>query len=704
MRKGRTSKAPEPRPETDLDEVRRAGDLKLKDARLAILKEAEIFRTASRSAVEADKAFCLAYNTRKLALDSWVCDTVRRISAPTLRRWRTAVKDGEPMRLTATSKRNRKGTACLDVAEDGAVAAFIKALIEHNAYATAEHIRVTVAREFGEVLSITRANGRIDKIDLPSMRSFQVFIKTCKAENRQFFLAKTDPDRFKSTMRIAGKSRDRVTRLNELWEIDASPSDVMTTDGRYSLYAVIDIYSRRMMVLITKTPRAEAMLLLIRRAILAWGVPERIRTDNGSDFIAERSRRAFASLGIEHDLCAPFSPEQKGVVERAIGTIQKSLMRVSPGFIGHNVAQRKQIEGRRAFARRLGEKVDKLLCVQSTAAQLQSDCDDWCKRNYYHRKHSTLGVSPLRAVAEYKGSIRQIEDERALDLLLADVADGGGLRVMGRQGVRVGGDLYITSGLAVGERVLVRHDPTDMGRIYCFTPDGETFLAEAICPETAGVDRAAAVSEARRAQQRQIAEETAAIKSKARRIKPRDMIDALLKAGEEQAAKLAEFPKQKQAHVTPQIEAASQARRKAPPPSAPISEATRIRAEETAAEWNAQRARQKAAPQKPISAADLKELEKDERAVRQFDVEGRIVRGEPVTDWERKWLEGYRNSSEYRSNKGMYEMFAESWLGPIRDGVKLWQEQKRVSGVVTDVVASERVAQAGAEGPRHGGN
>jgi putative transposase len=319
------------------------------------------------------------------------------------------------------------------------------------------------------------------------MRSFQVFIKTCKVEHKQFFLAKTDPDRFKSTMRIAGKSRDRVTRLNELWEIDASPSDVMTTDGRYSLYAVIDIYSRRMMVLITKTPRAEAMLLLIRRAILAWGVPERIRTDNGADFIAERSRRAFASLGIEHELCAPFSPEQKGVVERAIGTIQKSLMRVSPGFIGHNVAQRKQIEGRRAFERRLGEKVDKLFCVQSTAAQLQSDCDDWCARYYYHRKHSTLGISPFRAVAEFNGPIRQIEDERALDLLLADVADGGGLRVMGHQGVRVGGDLYIASGLMVGERVLVRHDPTDMGRIYCFTPDGETFLAEAICPETAGV-------------------------------------------------------------------------------------------------------------------------------------------------------------------------------------------------------------------------
>jgi putative transposase len=557
------------------------------------------------------------------------------------------------------------------VAEDGRVAEFIKSLLVHNPYATAEHIRVTVAAEFGEVLSVSRAGGHIVRVPLPVVRSFQAFIKAYKVENKQFLLAKTDPDRFRSTMRIAGKSRDRVTRLNELWEIDASPSDVMTTDGRYSLYVVIDIYSRRMMVLITKTPRAEAMLLLIRRAILAWGVPERIRTDNGSDFKAERSRRAFASLGIEHDLCAPFSPEQKGVVERAIGTIQKSLMRVSPGFIGHNVAQRKQIEGRRAFARRLGEKDQKLLRVQSTAAQLQIDCDDWCKKYYYHRKHGTLGISPFRAVAEYKGPIRQIEDERALDLLLADIADGGGLRVMGRQGVRVGGDLYISAYLVVGERVLVRHDPTDMGRIYCFTPDGETFLAEAICPETAGVDRAAAVAEARAAQKRQIAEETAAIKSKARRIKPRDVIDALLKSGEEKAAKLAEFPKQKQAHVTPQIEAAAQARRKGPPPSAPISEATRIRAEELAAEWNAKRAGQKAAPQKnPVPRIIPQEIEKDLRALRQFDVEGRMERGEPVTEEERKWLERYRNEAEYRMHLWMYEEFAEKWLTrAVRDRV-----------------------------------
>jgi putative transposase len=660
--KSRKCKTPTSRPETDLSEVRRTGDMKLKDARLAILDAADKFRAASRSAVEADKAFCLAYNTKKLALDGWVYDTVRRVSRSTLYNWRGAIKTGEPMRLTG-SKGNRKGAGCLGVAEDGKVAEFIRSLIVHNPYANAYHIRVIVADEFGELLSITRTNGQVDRVAVPSVRAFQRFIAFIRKRDKQFLLARTDPDRFKSTMRIAGKSRDHVTRLNELWEIDTSPADVLTKDGRYSLYVVVDFYSRRIMTLVTKTPRAEAALLLIRRAILAWGVPERVRTDNGSDFIAERVRRAFAGLGIEHELCAPFKPEQKGVVERAIGTIQGDLMPLLPGYIGRNVAQRKQIEARRAFAQRLGETDDKAFCVDLTAAEVQGYCDRWCAGEYLHRTHGTLGMSPFRVVTEYNGSIREIEEERALDLLLADVADGGGLRVVGRQGVRVGGDLYIASGLMVGERVLVRHDPTDMGRIYCFTPDGETFLAEAICPETAGVDRAAAVSAARRAQQRQIAEEAAAIRSKARRIKPRDMVEAVLKAGEAKAAKLAEFPKKKEAHVTPQIEAASQARRQKPlPPAEPLSpRAAEIHAEDVA-EWKAQRAGQKTTPAaEPATVTVLQETSK-QRFRRWLGLKERSECGEALTPKDATWLVQYRETSECRAALSMLEDFGERWL------------------------------------------
>ena len=46
---------------------------------------------------------------------------------------------------------------------------------------------------------------------------------------------------------------------------------------------------------------------------------------------------------LAQDITAPFSPEQKGLVERNIGTLQRGLMTLLPGFIGHSVKDRKQI-------------------------------------------------------------------------------------------------------------------------------------------------------------------------------------------------------------------------------------------------------------------------------------------------------------------------------------------------------------------------
>ncbi|WP_425646786.1 hypothetical protein [Agrobacterium leguminum] len=48
------------------------------------------------------------------------------------------------------------------------------------------------------------------------------------------------------------------------------------------------------------------------------------------------------------------SPEQKGHVERIIKTFQHEVGPQLSGYIGHSVADRKAIEGRKSFAQRLG--------------------------------------------------------------------------------------------------------------------------------------------------------------------------------------------------------------------------------------------------------------------------------------------------------------------------------------------------------------
>ena len=63
-----------------------------------------------------------------------------------------------------------------------------------------------------------------------------------------------------------------------------------------------------------------------QEAVMAWGVPDQIKTDNGSDFVAQDTQRLFASLDIEMELSDAYSPEQKGHVERVIGTFQRDVL------------------------------------------------------------------------------------------------------------------------------------------------------------------------------------------------------------------------------------------------------------------------------------------------------------------------------------------------------------------------------------------
>lgn len=154
-------------------------------------------------------------------------------------------------------------------------------------------------------------------VPLPPVRSFQRFIARWKKDHKEALSKLTDPDGFRNKMRFSGTNMNHwVKRPNQLWEIDASPADVLLMDGRYSIYAVVDIYTRRMLVTVTKTPKTLAVLALMRRAIMIWGVPEILRTDNGSDFISHEFKRSLSALAIHQDITDPFSPEQKGTVER----------------------------------------------------------------------------------------------------------------------------------------------------------------------------------------------------------------------------------------------------------------------------------------------------------------------------------------------------------------------------------------------------
>ena len=619
----------------------RSGSLTLsalegRDARLALVDAADRFAASVKmSRRAADPIFCSLYAAGRIAVDPWIKAAARDVSPRSLMRWRGRVRDGDASALGVDRGAARRGGGALDVAEGGEVKRFALALIAHQPHLSADHVRKSV-------------QGKFPGFAPPPVRTFQRLLKGLKNSERVLLAKVTDPDGFKSRFRLSGTGGNShpVSRLNELWMIDASPADALCVDGRHSLYVCVDIYSRRVRVYVTRTPRAESVALLMRSAILAWGVPERVKTDNGSDFKAKATSRLFVSLRIETEAAAPFSPEQKGAVERAIGTLQRDLMPLLPGFIGHSVKDRKVIEERRAFSARLGEDDARAFCVELTARELQRYCDEWADGRYADRPHEGLrGATPRATAAAYTGSVRQIEDVRALDLLIAPIAGADGLRTVTKTGVRIDNSHYLFAAALPGAQVFVRMDPADLGRAYVFETDGETFLGEAICPELAGVNPAKAVAMARAAQKALLDEGTRQLRADMRRIKPRDVAGWVLDQPRDATAEVVEFPKAIEVHTTPALEAAREA---ILPPHAPaLLPPPRETSPLAGGGPPVQRL-----PETP-----------QQRFRRALVFEAEISAGVAISTADALWLGGYQAGPEYRAMRAVYDDFGEEALG-----------------------------------------
>ena len=334
------------------------------------------------------------------------------IASGVLGRWRRKVR-GLPRgaRVAALLDARRPGRPSLiDTGMRETLEALIFGLGDHL---TAVHAHRTLLARHGRT---------------PKVQTVRAWLRRWRRENARDLLAVTNPDLDRSRHRPAGgDAAAAVVRLNQLWELDSTPADVICADGkRYAIVAAIDIWSRQARVLVVPTSRATAIAALLRRCILEWGVPEAVRTDEGKDYTSHHVLGVLADLEIEHCPCPPYTPEAKPFVERFLGTLTRDLFATLPGSTGHDVAQAQALRSRRSFSARRGEDDAAIYGATLTAEELQVRCDTWCDAVYGRRSHSGLqGVSPFARRASWPLPVRRVQDERALDALLAEPAGGG---------------------------------------------------------------------------------------------------------------------------------------------------------------------------------------------------------------------------------------------------------------------------------------
>lgn len=622
-----------------------------RDARLAILRAYDAFARGQRLNQQAcEGMFVSKYRAGTFAVEPWVRELVPAFSVRTLARWRAAVRQDQNA-LGVDRGAARKGTGVLETANAGAVRAWMLGLIAHQPHLSAEHVRTQCRHEFGEAVEVVRGGGVVERVPMPPLRTFQAALKALKTTEKVVLTKLTNPDLFRSTMKLSGRGSLRhVTEPNTLWQIDASPVDALCTDGRHSIYVCVDIATRRIALYMSKTPRAAAVGLLLRKAVLAWGAPAEIKTDNGSDFAARATKRLLASLGIEMTLSDAFSPEQKGFVERLIGTFQRDAVALVPGFIGHSVTDRKAIESRKSFAQRLGEDDANTFAVQMSAAEMQAHFDAWADLHYHHRPHASLGQrSPFAVAATAAHTIRRV-DERALDLLLAPMAAGDGTRTVTKQGIRVGGIAYLNGSILPGTRVFVRHDPQDLGRVYLFGTEEGDYLGEAINAEMSGLPPEMLVRAERARQAEEIAGRADAIEAVRRALrKGPSLAERAYEIWIKDQPNVAVFPRPEVDHTTPAIAAALDAL--AGRDQAPVAQLSDAAAATHARLIGAD-------PTPPPAVTPIRRHETPHNRFRRaLDLEGRKAANEAVDPDDLVWLGGYQQGPEYRALRKMHDQF-----------------------------------------------
>ncbi len=517
------------------------------DAKLAIIGAFKRYNDIHSNGVQLENRinFCDLYKVSNIDFDAtgqlsdvgWVFAEIKSFTSNTLVNWQAAFDKKGVAGLAGNLGRHRVGSSKIEKNHD--IMALILGMIKEYPHLSAK-------------LVMRALRARFDKDIIPSYRSVQRYLAKWKQANRQVFAAIVSPDKYRSQFQSAAGSQSvNVTKLNQLWEMDSSPGDILLSDGkRHNLIACIDVYSRRLKLFVAKSSNAKAVASCMRNSLMDWGVPQIIKTDNGADYVSKHISRIMAGLSIEQIKCPPFTPEAKPHVERVFGTFSRDMLELLPGYIGHNVAQRKDIEDRKSFAERMFKKGSKTE-LHMSPEELQRFCDEWCENIYHHDIHGSLfGKTPFQMAAGWNAPVYRIDNERALDVLLSPT-DKDGWRIVGKAGIKVDGGQYNDGELGghEGETVKVLFDEAEWGQIYVFDCDGK-FICKAQSIDRLGVDRQAVAVYRKAKQKKFISDNKKTLNKYKREAGVVNIASDIMKYNAEIAGKISSLPRASETHLT----------------------------------------------------------------------------------------------------------------------------------------------------------
>jgi transposase InsO family protein len=440
----------------------------------------------TRSKCAGERAFIENYD---LLVPDWIRKSIPSVSISTIKRAKKGIESHKIAELAGNYKSDKKSVFDLNTE----MANFVLALITAKPHFISKPKTVKNAIQ----VKINEGYNWPNVSNSSVSRHLSKLTKTLSAE----LAYATNPKEYNNSHRpIFAEMYSWITGPNQVWELDSTPTDVQLNVAgkarRYSVIGAIDVFTRRMKVVLMPSSSSEGICLLLRKCLLEWGIPQEgavIRTDNGSDYVSKTTTGLFSMLGLSQSRAKAFSGWEKPFIERAFKTMSHSLMEKLPAYVGHDVADKKRLQEMLSFAESIGakrkERDRQLLEISLTPERLQAALDDWLEFDYHHQPHEGLNKrTPFEVYSESGYRPQLPENSHSLDILLNYV----GTATVVRGGVSAMNVKFTSPELMepIWDRRKVRVflDPSDVGRATLYPLDSWDMHVEAVNIDLIGRD------------------------------------------------------------------------------------------------------------------------------------------------------------------------------------------------------------------------
>lgn len=273
---------------------------------------------------------------------------------------------------------------------------------------------------------------------------------------------------------------------NDIWVCDNHTFDVFVDDGESSkpirvyLTGFLDVRSRKMMGwYVTNAPCSDATLYALRRGIERYGIPKRIYSDNGREFLTrDIGGRGFrrSAVSTEHEpmtilqnldiefRTAMVRNAKAKIIERAFREVKECFSRLFVGYTGGTITERPE------RLKKLEKNARNFTAIEEFAGYV----DTYIEGYFNRQPHKGVGMGGRTPDEVYAACLyeQRIATPEQLNLMM--LRNSRMVKVQ-RHGVRLklyDKELYFNSDELlmnhIGEKVYFRYAPDNLAEVRIY--------------------------------------------------------------------------------------------------------------------------------------------------------------------------------------------------------------------------------------------